>query len=92
VALERRDVNRSFAPRRFSSLPWLVEMINKTSREALGSPPALVSLPAGTLTDGCSFLARGVTAVTLTTESADGFPRRLHSSRDNRDRLSLEAP
>ncbi len=80
-----------FALRRFSSPPWLVEMINDTAREALGSPLLSVRLPAGTLTDGRSFLARGIPAVTLTTESADGFPRQLHSSRDNRDRLSLES-
>jgi len=80
-----------FGLRRFESPPWLVELIEETALEALGSPLSVLRLPAGTLTDGRSYLARGVAAVTLSAAPAGGFPRHLHSSKDSRDQLSPDA-
>ncbi len=77
-----------FALRRFESPSWLVELVEDTALESLGLPLSVIRLPAGTLTDGRSYLARGIAAVTLSAAPAGGFPRRLHSSGDSRDRLS----
>ena len=80
-----------FALRRFESPSWLVELVGDAALEALGSPLTVVRLPAGTLTDGRSYLARGIATVTVSGAPAEGFPRHLHSSSDSRDRLSLDA-
>ena len=80
-----------FGLRRFESPPWLVELVEDTALEAMGSALSVIRLPAGTLTDGRSYLARGMAAVTLSTAPAEGFPHHLHSSGDSRDRLSPDA-
>jgi hypothetical protein len=77
-----------FALRRYESPSWLVELVEDTALESLGLPLSVIRLPAGTLTDGRSYLARGIAAVTLSAAPAGGFPRRLHSSGDSRGRLS----
>jgi hypothetical protein len=80
-----------FALRRFRSPPPLVAFVNETARALWGAELPARALPAGTLTDGRSFLAHGVAAVTLRAFDPDGFPRRLHSQYDSRDRLRLPA-
>lgn len=71
-----------FALRRLRSPAWLLDWVRGTA--ALPE----VALPFGVLTDGRSFLDAGVPAVTLRALDDGGFPRRLHSARDSRDRLS----
>jgi len=80
-----------FALRRYRSPDWLVAFVNETARGLQGSPLRERELPPGTLTDGRSFLAHGLPAVTLRAFTPEGFPRRLHSERDSRERLSVDA-
>ena len=80
-----------FALRRYRSPDWLVAFVNATARELWGAELRPRALPAGTLTDGRSFLARGIAAVTLRAFTGEGFPRLLHSERDSRERLSVAA-
>ena len=65
--------------------------VNATAESLWGAPLAPKELPVGTLTDGRSFLAHGIPAVTLRSFTGDAFPRRLHSTHDSRDRLSVPA-
>ena len=54
-------------------------------------PLPMLELPPGTLTDGRSFLALGLPALTLRATEDGSFPTRLHSEHDSRDRLSVES-
>jgi Zn-dependent M28 family amino/carboxypeptidase len=78
-----------WATRRFASPPQLVAFVNRAAQEAFGAPLPELALPEGVLTDGRSFLARGVPALTLRALVDGAFPRGLHSARDSRERLSL---
>lgn len=78
-----------WATRRVSSPPGLVTFVERVARDELGAPLPELALPEGVLTDGRSFLARGVPALTLRALSDGAFPHRLHSAHDSRDRLSL---
>ena len=80
-----------FALRRYRSPEAIVAFVNQTARQLWGVELPPRELPAGTLTDGRSFLARGIPAVTLRAFTGEGFPRRLHSEHDSRDRLSVAA-
>ena len=80
-----------FALTRYRSPDALIEFVNATSRTLHGEELAPRTLPAGTLTDGRSFLALKIPAVTLRAFTGDSFPRRLHSEHDSRDRLSVAA-
>ncbi len=80
-----------FALRRYRSPPPLIELVAQTVWELWEVRLAARELPAGTLTDGRSFLAHGIPALTLRASTQDEFPRKLHSWRDSRDRLSVAA-
>ncbi len=80
-----------FALRRYRSPDWIVAFVNEAARDLWGAPLRARELPAGTLTDGRSFLAQGIPAVTLRAFVGDEFPRLLHSERDSRERLSVAA-
>ena len=80
-----------FALRRFRSPEPLVAFVNETARALWGADLPSRALPAGTLTDGRSFLAHGIAALTLRAFDDEGFPRRLHSLHDSRERLRLPA-
>ena len=80
-----------FALRRWRSPEPLVAFVNQTARDVFGVELPERRLPAGTLTDGRSFLAHGIPALTLRAFTPEGFPRGLHSWRDSRDRLSPAA-
>ena len=80
-----------FALRRFRSPEPLIDFVNQTARALWGADLPPRALPAGTLTDGRSFLAQGVPALTLRAFTEEGFPRRLHSAHDARERLRLPA-
>jgi Zn-dependent M28 family amino/carboxypeptidase len=80
-----------FALRRYRSPASIVAFVNQTARQLFGAELPPRELPRGTLTDGRSFLARGIPAVTLRAFTGDSFPRRLHSEHDSRDRLSIAA-
>ncbi len=77
--------------RRYRSPDALVAFVNETSEELWGEPLRPRELPFGTLTDGRSFLAHGMPAITLRAFTGDGFPGRLHSAQDSRERLSRAA-
>jgi hypothetical protein len=77
--------------RRFESPTWLIELLGAAAAD-LGQPaPARRPLPPGTLTDGRSFLAEGLPAVTLWSAEDESFPGYLHSAGDSRERLSPES-
>jgi len=80
-----------FALRRFRSPEPLIGFVNETARALWAVDLPSRALPAGTLTDGRSFLAHGIPAVTLRAFTDEGFPRRLHSAHDVRERLRLPA-
>ncbi len=80
-----------FALRRYASGDALPALLRTVARDAGIAPPVAAPLPPGTLTDGRSFLARGIPSVTIRGVADGGFPRRLHSWRDSRERLSLAA-
>jgi hypothetical protein len=80
-----------FALRRYRSPRPLVDLVNEAARGLWGAPLPPRELPKGTLTDGRSFLAQGIPAITLRAYTDDRFPRGLHSARDSRDRLSVTA-
>jgi Zn-dependent M28 family amino/carboxypeptidase len=77
--------------RRFRTPPRFLAWADAAAVEARGAGLPAPPLLAGTLTDGRSFLARGIPAVTLSSLDAGEFPRGLHSSADSRDRLSPAA-
>jgi len=76
-----------FATRRFRSSDAMVALVSETARQLWGEPLPPRRLPDGVLTDGRSFLAHGIPAITLRAFTAGAFPRRLHSRYDSRDRL-----
>lgn len=77
--------------RRFESPAWLVALVDEAASD-LGRPRlARLPLPMGTLTDGRSYLAEGLPALTLRATEDGGFPTRLHSVYDARERLSVES-
>ena len=78
-----------FATRRFTSSQASVNFVNSAARKVYGRAMEAKALPFGTLTDGRSFLAHNIEAITLRSFEGDQFPRRLHSEHDSRDRLSL---
>ena len=80
-----------FVLRRYRSPDSIVAFTNETARRLWGHELPARELPAGTLTDGRSFLARGIPALTLRAFTGESFPRRLHSEHDSRDRLSVAA-
>lgn len=75
---------------RYPAAPSLVALLNRVA-QARGEHLAEQALPAGVITDGRSFLAHGIPAITLLSMFADGFPRDLHSASDDRSRLSVSA-
>jgi hypothetical protein len=77
--------------RRVASPPRWVAFVDEVAQAEFGAPLPKLALPGGVLTDGRSFLARGISAVTLRARSEGGFPRNLHSARDSRDRLEPAA-
>jgi Peptidase family M28 len=80
-----------FDLRRFDSPRWLVALVDAAAAE-LGRPPlAARPLPKGTLSDGRSFLAEGLPALTLRAAGAERLPAELHSAADARERLSPDA-
>lgn len=80
-----------FALQRYRSRDSLIGFVNQTARSIWGEELQPRELPFGTLTDGRSFLAHGVNAVTLRAFTGDAFPRNLHSSHDSRERISTAA-
>jgi hypothetical protein len=80
-----------FVLRRWRSPDPIVAFVNQMAREFFGAELPERRLPAGTLTDGRSFLAHGIPALTLRAFTPEGFPRGLHSFRDSRDRLQPAA-
>jgi acetylornithine deacetylase/succinyl-diaminopimelate desuccinylase-like protein len=80
-----------FALRRYRSPDRLVALANAAARELWGAELPARALPSGTLTDGRSFLAQGIPALTLRAFTDGAFPRKLHSRHDSRDRLSVPA-
>jgi hypothetical protein len=78
-----------FVLRRYHSPEPLIALLNATANSIWGAGLESRELPDGTLTDGRSFLAHGVPAVTLRAFTGDVFPRDLHSEHDSRDRLSI---
>jgi Zn-dependent M28 family amino/carboxypeptidase len=77
-----------FELRRYASPGELTSLLETVARAAGLPPPEHHALPPGTFTDGRSFLAHGIPAVTLRGHTDEGFPRHLHSWRDSRDRVS----
>ena len=80
-----------FALFRYRSPPWWVDRVAGVARELWGTPLPAAGIPRGVLTDGRSFLAHGVPALTLRAVAAGAFPHDLHSAHDARERLSLPA-
>lgn len=80
-----------FQLRRYPAAPQLVRLVRAVAEQEFGDHVAPNPLPAGVLTDARSFLANDIAAVTLLDASPEGFPRRLHSAHDGRDRLSAAA-
>jgi Zn-dependent M28 family amino/carboxypeptidase len=80
-----------FALTRYRSPDAIVTFVNETAQTLRGAELLPRALPPGTLTDGRSFLARGIPTVTLRAFTGGSFPRRLHSEHDSRDRLSVAA-
>lgn len=83
-------VEDGFGLRRFRSPEALVAFARRAGAR-LGLPLPERALPFGTLTDGRSYLAVGIPAVTLRAFTGDSFPRRLHSAHDARERLHPDA-
>lgn len=77
-----------FATRRYTSSGTMIEFVNRAAQTIYGQDMEAKALPFGTLTDGRSFLAEGMEAITLRSYEGDQFPRNLHSEHDSRDRLS----
>jgi acetylornithine deacetylase/succinyl-diaminopimelate desuccinylase-like protein len=80
-----------FALVRYRSPAWWVDRVAATARELWGAPLPTGAIPRGVLTDGRSFLAHGVTALTLRAFWRGAFPHDLHSAHDSRERLSVPA-
>lgn len=84
-------VEDGFVLRRYRSPEALVAFVGETARILWGAELPAHPMLTGTLTDGRSFLANGIPALTLLGSAPEGFPRDLHSWRDARDRLSPDA-
>ena len=80
-----------WALRRYRSPDFLGALVSETAEELWDRPLPARELPFGTLTDGRSFLARGIPALTLGSFTGEEFPRGLHSAHDSRDRLRASA-
>lgn len=78
-----------FATRRFHSSQAIIDFVNDGAEAIYGKSLQARELPFGVLTDGRSFLAHGIDAITLRSLDGDQFPRDLHSEYDSRDRLSI---
>jgi acetylornithine deacetylase/succinyl-diaminopimelate desuccinylase-like protein len=78
-----------FAMTRYHSPAGLVRLVNESAEALWGRALPARKLPAGTLTDGRSFLAHGIPAITLRAFIDDEFPRDLHSEHDSRSRLKI---
>lgn len=78
-----------FATRRYFSSQEMIDFVNSGAMAVYGKPLEARELPFGVLTDGRSFLAHGIEAITLRSFDAGEFPRNLHSEHDSRDRLSI---
>jgi len=80
-----------FELRHFESPGWMVQLVDAAAAD-LGRPKLVrLPLPMGTLTDGRSYLAEGLPALTLRATVDGSFPTRLHSAHDSRERLSAPA-
>lgn len=77
-----------FEFRRWRTPGSLLAFADEALRRSGLPPPPRAPLLGGTLTDARSFLAHGIPAVTLASLEDGGFPRGLHSARDERGRLS----
>lgn len=80
-----------FQFRRFPASAALIDLVQASARDLWGTTLARNPLPAGVITDARSFLAQGIPALTLVSETPDGFARGLHSQSDDRHRLSMDA-
>jgi acetylornithine deacetylase/succinyl-diaminopimelate desuccinylase-like protein len=80
-----------FALVRYESPAWWVDRVAATAQDLWGTPLPAREIPRGVLTDGRSFLAHDVPALTLRAFSRGEFPHDLHSASDSRERLSLPA-
>jgi hypothetical protein len=80
-----------FELRRFRSPEPLLRFVDETARSLWGASLPVRELPVGVITDGRSFLARGIPTLTLRAFTEQGCPRGLHSARDSRERLSVAA-
>jgi len=78
-----------FALTRYRSSDQLIDLVNAAAEDQMGAPLQARELPFGTLTDGRSFLAHDIPALTLRAFDGESFPRNLHSSQDSRDRLEM---
>jgi len=78
-----------FATKRYKSSDSMIRFINGAAQTVYGNKLEARPLPFGTLTDGRSFLAHRIEAITLRSADSDEFPRQLHSEFDSKDRLSL---
>ncbi len=79
-----------FALRRYRSPEPLIRFLEDTALELWGETIRPRKLPGAMFTDGRSFLARGIPALTLMSATESG-PRQLHSAHDRRNRLSIPA-
>jgi acetylornithine deacetylase/succinyl-diaminopimelate desuccinylase-like protein len=85
--LVRRE---SFVTRAFDPDPRIVARLEEAYLAVRGKP--LGRTPVGGGTDARSFLAHGIPAATLSTQSSDRFfVRHLHSAHDTRERLDPAA-
>jgi acetylornithine deacetylase/succinyl-diaminopimelate desuccinylase-like protein len=78
-----------FASRRYASPPGLLAFVDEVARLHQGAPMPARMTPRVAVTDARSFLARGIPALTLVSDS--GWPRHLHSARDSRERVRIPA-
>ena len=80
-----------FGLRRWQSPPALAALVDHVVHDQVRVSLEPQPLPPDTLTDGRSFLAQGIPAITLRAYTPAGFPRHLHSHADERSRLHLPA-
>ncbi len=80
----------AFLLRSFAPSPQVVELVSDRARVLWGAQLRARALPGVMYTDGRSFLAHGIPAVTLMAATAGG-PRGLHAASDSRERLSIPA-
>ena len=83
--------DEGFQLRRYSPSARLLRLVSDAAERLSLPPPAPVATPRAAVTDARSFLARGIPALTLIGPRGGAFPRELHSARDARDRVDLEA-